>query len=472
MRGDVVLVVATLILSACNPAKLTLLRARAIEAGPECPAGGVTIESGRDQNGDGALSDSEVNAAETTYACSGGTGDAGVNGLTLAAIEPPGAQCPGGGVRIDTGLDLDANGALSAGEVRSTQYVCNAPTAPVFYGDLTVRTAADLEALSGVEVVTGTLRIEAAPTSELAFPALRVVGGAIFLSVDFSGEVSGPDPGASSLSFPALTQAGSIELAGTLELATFSAPALTRVGWLSISSNEALETLALDSLARAGDVEVAYNPALVTLSLPHLVEVNSLRVEANEQLSALTAPALTTALDSLRVLQNGQLPQCVGYQLVSHLGARPLNGTQVSNNDLGPACTVASVCVPRTIAGLGTLRSCAWPLDFSAARAACQSLSEGAHLAWVTSDDEWDALKASVSASLHTAWVGYSDEAVEGEWRALSGFADYTPTTRPDFWASSPGTNPSLNAAMLTNGLVRPAATSGTLAEGFVCRGP
>jgi hypothetical protein len=471
MRSDV-LVVAIIVLSACNPAKLTLLRARTIEAGPECPAGGVTIESGRDQNGDGALNDDEVNGAETSYACSGGAGDAGVNGLTLAAVEPPGASCPGGGVRIDTGLDLDVNGALSAGEVRSTQYVCNAPTVRVFYGDLTVRTQADLEALSGIEVVTGTLRFAAAPTSELVFPTLRVVGGAIFATVESSGEVREQDLGASSLSFPALTHAGSIVLGGTLELTTFSAPALARVGVLSISGNGALETLALDSLASASDVEVAYNSSLVALSLPRLVEVNSLRVEGNEQLSSLTAPTLTMVLDSLSVAANAALPQCVGYQLASRLGTRPLNGIQVSDNDLGPVCTAAAVCDPRTITGLGTLRSCAWPLDFTEARAACQSLGDGAHLAWVTSDVEWDALKASVSASLGTAWLGYSDEDVEGEWRALSGFADYTPTARTDFWASGPGTNPNLDAAMLTNGPVRPAATSGTLANGFVCRGP
>jgi hypothetical protein len=39
--------------------------------------------------------------------------------------EPPGGNCPEGGLRLDSGFDDDQSGALESGEVEDTQYVCN-----------------------------------------------------------------------------------------------------------------------------------------------------------------------------------------------------------------------------------------------------------------------------------------------------------------------------------------------------------
>lgn len=60
-------------------------------------------------------------------ACGGGgsTGSAGQNARTLTSLEPVGTQCAAGGARIDAGTDLNGSGALDAGEIASTQYVCN-----------------------------------------------------------------------------------------------------------------------------------------------------------------------------------------------------------------------------------------------------------------------------------------------------------------------------------------------------------
>jgi hypothetical protein len=60
----------------------------------------------------------------------GGSGTAapaaGKNGArALASMEPPGVNCPAGGARLDSGIDLDGNGILDASEIVSTQYVCN-----------------------------------------------------------------------------------------------------------------------------------------------------------------------------------------------------------------------------------------------------------------------------------------------------------------------------------------------------------
>ncbi|RTQ53408.1 hypothetical protein EJV47_01310 [Hymenobacter gummosus] len=64
-------------------------------------------------------------------ALSGGTGSAGANGLNAlvrTAPEAPGATCPTGGTRFDTGQDANGNGTLDAAEISGTRYVCNGAT--------------------------------------------------------------------------------------------------------------------------------------------------------------------------------------------------------------------------------------------------------------------------------------------------------------------------------------------------------
>jgi hypothetical protein len=64
---------------------------------------------------------------------SGPQGQAGVNGtnglnaLIKTTTEPVGANCTNGGTKIETGLDINLNGILDAGEVNSSQtkYICN-----------------------------------------------------------------------------------------------------------------------------------------------------------------------------------------------------------------------------------------------------------------------------------------------------------------------------------------------------------
>ncbi|HEX2881937.1 MAG TPA: hypothetical protein VHO25_20595 [Polyangiaceae bacterium] len=49
----------------------------------------------------------------------------GHNALAQTSVEPSGANCAAGGVRIDVGLDLDDDGELSDGEINATSYACN-----------------------------------------------------------------------------------------------------------------------------------------------------------------------------------------------------------------------------------------------------------------------------------------------------------------------------------------------------------
>ncbi len=118
--------------------------------GPNCSHGGKRIETGWDRSFDAVLDPDEVRT--TDYVCNGASGAEGEEGspgadgddgaegqdgapgadgsnaLVDIDEEPAGENCPAGGYRIATGLDLDQSGALEASEVDDTYYVCNGAT--------------------------------------------------------------------------------------------------------------------------------------------------------------------------------------------------------------------------------------------------------------------------------------------------------------------------------------------------------
>jgi OmcA/MtrC family decaheme c-type cytochrome len=90
------------------------------QAGSNCANGGTKIEVGVDDDGNGVLDAAEVTS--TSYVCNG----PGTVSLVATSAEPPGASCPWGGTKIETGLDVDNSGVLEPDEVDSmaTTYVC------------------------------------------------------------------------------------------------------------------------------------------------------------------------------------------------------------------------------------------------------------------------------------------------------------------------------------------------------------
>src|ERR1700744_5205167 len=104
-------------------------------AGANCANGGKRLDAGKDANADGVLQSSEVTS--TSYVCNGATGAtgaagaagangaAGLNSLISLTTEPAGANCTYGGSKAASGLDINANGVLDAGEVTNTTYLCN-----------------------------------------------------------------------------------------------------------------------------------------------------------------------------------------------------------------------------------------------------------------------------------------------------------------------------------------------------------
>ncbi|MBL8785503.1 MAG: hypothetical protein JNJ59_11415 [Deltaproteobacteria bacterium] len=89
--------------------------------GANCPYGGVRFDVGQDRDGDGRLDSGEVTG--TSYAC-----NQRVDGRSIAVrVTPIGASadCPAGGIEVATGLDDDDDRTLDDDEVDQTRFVCN-----------------------------------------------------------------------------------------------------------------------------------------------------------------------------------------------------------------------------------------------------------------------------------------------------------------------------------------------------------
>ena len=89
-------------------------------AGNNCEKGGVKIDSGVDINGNGTLDLDEITA--TAFVCNGVDGN---NSLTKITNEAAGENCENGGVKIDSGIDTNGNGMLDEDEIIATAYSCN-----------------------------------------------------------------------------------------------------------------------------------------------------------------------------------------------------------------------------------------------------------------------------------------------------------------------------------------------------------
>lgn len=131
-------------------------------AGAHCPTGGIRIETGPDDNGNGTLDSGEV--ADTKYVCGNRT-------LTAVVPEPVGANCPAGGVKIQAGADANNNGTLDAAEATSTNYVCGSGQAVVtktfMMAGVPVNTGLPKTVVSGVIQATSAGKVIAIGSSDL-----------------------------------------------------------------------------------------------------------------------------------------------------------------------------------------------------------------------------------------------------------------------------------------------------------------
>jgi hypothetical protein len=102
--------------------------------GANCPAGGIRVDHGQDLDENGLLTGDEIKG--TGFVCDGpigtmgGMGTSGRPALVAMSDETAGANCAAGGKRIDYGVDDDGDNTLDTGEIDGTQYVCNGANGP------------------------------------------------------------------------------------------------------------------------------------------------------------------------------------------------------------------------------------------------------------------------------------------------------------------------------------------------------
>ena len=105
-----------------------LVRLEPEPPGVACSTGGVWVLSGIDRNDNGELDEEEIE--ESQVVCHGidGAPAEGAGQHTLLRFTPveAGPECAAGGVRIDAGADDDGDGALADGEVEESVVICNA----------------------------------------------------------------------------------------------------------------------------------------------------------------------------------------------------------------------------------------------------------------------------------------------------------------------------------------------------------
>ncbi len=84
----------------------------------------------------------------------GQAGPAGLSALVTTSDEAAGANCANGGVRVDFGVDDDADGTLDATEIDGTDYVCNGEDAAQALIETTIVYEADGSCPQGYEIIS------------------------------------------------------------------------------------------------------------------------------------------------------------------------------------------------------------------------------------------------------------------------------------------------------------------------------
>lgn len=102
--------------------KSSLIKSTSVTSGVNCTEGGTKLEIGIDLNGNSVLDASEIQ--NTQFICNGQNAP-GKNSLIKSSIEPSGANCSNGGVKLEIGLDFNSNSILDQEEIKETKYVCN-----------------------------------------------------------------------------------------------------------------------------------------------------------------------------------------------------------------------------------------------------------------------------------------------------------------------------------------------------------
>lgn len=91
--------------------------------GVNCSDGGLKIETGIDVNENNILDTSEIQNID--FICNGESTNNGYNSLVDLIPEPAGENCTNGGYKVVVGLDVNENNTLDTGEIQNEEYLCN-----------------------------------------------------------------------------------------------------------------------------------------------------------------------------------------------------------------------------------------------------------------------------------------------------------------------------------------------------------
>lgn len=252
-----------------------LLRTKAEPAGTNCSVGGVAVQAGPDTDGNGALGDGEVET--TSYVC----GEAPDAVLVSTEKLLSGAECAEGGTRVLAGADSDGDGVLDPLEVTTRTTLCKEKQPGwTYYGDYTLRTAADVVALQGAGRITGRLILSGSEVEQVDLSDLWFIDGDVSIQ---------DNPKLTRFSARLRDIGGALSVERNTVLTSFD---ITGGGWIG------------------GDVTVSHNPLLTYLRMGRdsLRLSRNLVVEDNAALGSLSGLSKVFRVDgSVSVARNASL---------------------------------------------------------------------------------------------------------------------------------------------------------------------
>jgi hypothetical protein len=244
--------------------------------------------------------------------------------------EPVGARCPAGGTRVQAGEDANQDGELGEAEAASETFVCQ--PLHTYFGDYSVKTAADLAALQGISHIKGHLAILGTALTEVVLPGLSVVEGRV--TIDGNNLLTRLElPGLRFVDYD--LQVSSHPVLETLVLGGAWGERLWVETVLTLRSNTQLKSMAGLHFVVPHAVALEDNDALdfVEFQEPGFENIVSLPgglvVSDNASLHALPFPNLRQVGGNVHISGNGGLRSLSGTNLAL-IGS----GLSVIDNDL------------------------------------------------------------------------------------------------------------------------------------------
>jgi hypothetical protein len=360
MRNAALLVV---VLASCGPDHGSLVRVDPEPAGENCPEGGVAVQTGRDDNGNGAVDDDEIES--TSYVCGGASPLScddrhSISGLITIFDSAGFAQLDGVGC-IDGDLVIAGIDAATLPEL----------SLEIVTGGITLAGNPELTSLSGLGKITAVggfyaVQGNGALTDISAIGKLREGPSVIISGNDSLLDLAGLETwidvshnlivannaslrdlhGLENLTSTTqgvllrgnrnlvsvealdnLRSAAALEISGDAALTSVSLASLQKINvTLLITTNDALATIEFPSLATTSGVQVLNNRTAVSASFPSLVFTNAFQVQFNPMLRTISAPTFIAATGTFDLSTLPSLTTLDVSALTSIGGALTLSG--------------------------------------------------------------------------------------------------------------------------------------------------